>query len=460
MNNGACSVQGSLPVCSCSQYFTGQYCETRLLQVLSSLPSLAVGDQSDRLYILTEIGHTYDITVHVIADSAIDVSPSPMVSIDPVTGSGNFALRSSHSGVYSIRYSVYSQGRSVALSTYKQYFIVYDFSNALSSAGFYETEGVLKSPGCCSLNLLNSFCQHWTQSISSPCWVGMDANNTIKTGGISFVHSGGLSLPLSLIGVSINPSSLRMSPNTDEVYCTNCTNSSGTCLSSDAKNSDSAILARDGALFRTFLNQALSLLPSDITLTYNGATINRDLAMYDFMSDLISDSDHDISNQCQGLQVNSPTYILRSNSRISASVNGETMDYDVNEVTCFSLALCSLPFSPLTASLPATGSNLLVSSLSGFRYYSNWDWSLLIRSVYLSSNGAINNNDLLFNNLSLWSGSEWITSYPSSFNDVGLFVTAGHTSRGDTDDLIIAFNVTGHVSFSLQRQNVCTPMHE
>lgn len=459
MNNGACSVQDSLPVCSCPQYFTGQYCETRLLQFLSSLPSLAVGAQSDRLYILTEIGHTDDITVHVIADSTINVSPSPMVSIDPGTGSGNFALRGSSAGAYSIRYSVYSQWSSVALSTYEQYFIVYDYSDSLSSTGLYETGGVLKSPGCCSLNLSDSFCQYWTQSISSSCSVGMDANNTIKTNGISFMHSGGLSLPLSLIGVSISPSSLSMTPNTDEVYCTNCTNSSGTCVSSDAKNSDSAILARDGALFRTFLNQAPSLLPSGITLMPTDAAISRNLAMYDFMSDLISDSDH-ISDHCQGLQVNSPTYVLRSNSRISARVNGETMNYNVNDITCFSLALCSLPFSPLTVSLPATGSNALISSLSGFRYYSNWDWSLSIGSVYLSSNGAINNNDLFFNSLRLWSGSDWITNYSSSFNDVGLFVTAGHTSRGDTYDLIVTSNFTGHVSFSLQRQNVCTIMHD
>ena len=377
------------------------------------------------------------------------MTPQSVININSSTGRSWFSLRSSSEGIYSIKYLIYSQER-LATPTLQQYLVVYgDTSNI--SREFFNDEWVLKSPGCCTSNL-TGLCHSQDLSLSSSCSL-VTGSGSIKTRGISFIHSRGLSLPLSIIGASVSPSSLTLSPlvSEDSLTCNNCSHDSSSCINGTVKPADSAMLANNDTLLKTFLRQVRTLVPSEVTLTPSEGSNQRNRFISDFMSDLISEND----DECPGLHVTSPSYLLKSNSSLRVNVNGESFSYHGDQFVCFSLPLCSVPFpefSPLTVSVPVEGSNALTSSLSGFRYYLNRAWSLLVKAVDLSMYGAISNINIV-NGLRLWNGNEWV-SMSLPVHQVQLSLAAGH-STSEENDLNVRTNFTGQVSLSLQENNVC-----
>ena len=454
LNGGFCLGHGNgQPRCICSRYFNGRFCETWVL-FTPSLPSLSLGIQSDVLTIFTAHSNS-EIIINVITDDSIQVWPQRSLVIPPNQESIMFKLTGYSKGIHQLAYEVISKHRFSEIK--HDFVIVYDTPTSTYFENSTSSEGVLV-PGCCaeSSRLHLDYCTSSYQEImfSSSCsWTSSEDKSWLQSKGIVFVHSGGISLPLSIVGVdaSLLSKSVNIAPLTNNRdICGNCptsSNLSDTCVNWDLSTEDAVMMAQFQSLLRTFLHIVDPIIPSQVSISQ---TANSDISgdLFNYLASLKRMSDISTIAGCEQIQSdsNSLGYVLKVNADIDVNVNNESISYRPSNISkmepfCFALDLCRTPQSPLYISVPSEAGNLL-TSLSAIQPYINAGWIFDIHSTFLSSYGIYRHGDEWF-----WDGSNRaVVTLPQY--DTGLSVSASIVQFNGLSAVRIKFS--GIVLTSLQ----------
>lgn len=418
-----------------------------------SLPQLAVGQQSESLY-LTIASSMYEAIIVITADSSVDISPQWSLTIPSNTQSVSFNITGNSIGTYQVKYTVYSKDNYA--ETEDGFVVIYE-SNTTSD--YFEANdlpwGILDS-GCCRNNLsTRDFCPTSVQdiSVSSSCSL-WSSNNWIRSGGIVFLHSGELDLPLSLLGINSNfdRSSLSVSPLPDSMAAQSCSwcSSDGTdCTNWNMTTNDAQFMAKYHSLLRTFLYSIRSLLPVEASISQVGDTSRNSFSLYNFLASLVSRKDaHKISG-CENVQndIDSPTYVLRSNANLMINVSGSSIVHggESSDPLCFVLELCRAPQNVLDISLPKTFGQLISTLLVNESLLPE-SWNIDVVAAKMSVYGVDDNRDLWF-----WNGSErqLITLPP---HNAGISVESGYSSSKEYIRASVDF--VGSIDISLQSRDV------
>ena len=421
-----------------------------------SLPSLSLGVQSDVLTIFTARSDS-EIIISVITDDSIQVWPQRSLVIPPNQESIMFKLTGYSKGIHQVAYEVLSKNRFREIKP--DFVIVYDTPTSTYFENSNSSEGVLV-PGCCaeSSRLHLDYCTSSFQEImfSSSCsWTSSEDKSWLQSKGITFVHSGGISLPLSIIGVdaSLSSRSLNIASLVDNRdICGNCptsSNLSDTCINWDLSTDDAVMMAQFQSLLRTFLRNIDPIIPSQVSISQ---TANSDISgdLFNYLASLKRMSDISTIEGCEQIQSdsNSLGYVLKVNADIDVNINNDSLSYRTSntskiEPLCFALDLCRTPQSPLYISVPSEAGNLL-TSLSSIQQYINAGWSFDFHSIFLSSYGINSHADEWF-----WDGSNRVVVTLPQF-DTGLSVSGSTVQFNGLSAVRIKFS--GIVLMSLQSE--------
>ena len=444
-NNAFCYLSSNREItCVCQPYFTGQFCETKVLQT-PSLPQLQVGIQSESLALNIASSST-EVTVHIVTDSSIEIWPSNPVVFSPQSTSTTFKVTGSVSGIYSVYYVVNSRDNYLSSSD-ESYITMYDtVSTGYNFDGL--PVGVLR-PGCCTLPVHKSYCPYSVQDLaftsSSPIW---SSDNQLLTQGITFVTSNNVTLPVSFVGMN---STLTYNTITMKPISTN-DNEYGQCLTTDEysnctnwniSSNDVYVMAQYNSLIRSFLYHINDLIPSNITISQIRNSLSSNYDRFNFITTLSKFSKVRDIEGCTSIESDPDNlaYVIRSNADLAISVYNESLSYSSSNMICIALDICTLPQSTIYISLPKDASSLL-SSLSYFQPYATSGWVFDILSASMSSYGINYNHDL-----SMWNGED-IIQIDLPPHDVSVSVESHHMQLNGF--LRVETNFAGKIDMSLQ----------
>ena len=398
---GSCSLSNdkTQAICLCDEYYSGDYCESRILHT-PELPILSENEESPWLYLYTQ---TYEsIMITIIADSSIDILPSRELCYTKNDSNVSFTIRPQKEGFFTLEYEITSTTQENFQEPESSFLIVhptnptgnYFVDNGLS-------EGII-APGCCTIDtgLHETYCsisgQHVTLS-SSCLW---EDNSNFKSDGITFVHTGGVHLPLSIIGIETSLStnvSLSADSSSSCGQCSTQNDEVDGCYRWDIQPSDVVEMLQYQSLFRTFLSSFEPFLPSGITfddsvIEYSGDASVSYYSPYNFYSMIVSPKILSTLQGCENVYGVSEEsmYVIRVDSDINVNVGNENVKYSHNKQwkpVCFAVGLCKLPQSPLYIAIPPSAQDLL-TALSPFESYISANWKFDIYSVSLSSYGV------------------------------------------------------------------------
>ena len=421
-NGGICTNLANGVSCDCPDYFTGELCEIQEL-ITPTLPILDVFVQSQLLYINTTTTHTNTITITLIISGNVDFSPSNELQIVPGEKSVAFHMTPLQSGSFVLEYDV--QTTSTLAKPDNDYLIVYPRNNT----NYFASNGLddVIAPGCCSRNTSFdlSYCKGTNRqvSLSSSCGWGSSSETTFRTEGLTFIHSGGVALPLSIISLdaTLSSSILDLAPADSGSSCRSCVDmvlGNETCYDWDLNIEDTKDMIQSGSLLRTLIHRMSGLLPTTVSITNaidfhsepNGyMAILTDAATLRSLPGCGS-----LSKSLDGLM-----YAVRSHSDITVNVNGDHISYSNNldrNPFCFAVSICHLPQSPLHISLPNQANNDF-TKLSAFTTYLEADWSITVSSTSLSYYGFDAFDEEWF-----WNGTHLI-SLNVPYYDVSLWMS-------------------------------------
>ena len=444
-NGGTCFVTNdNSPSCHCNLDTTGQYCETVVIKT-PVLSTVKINTQTETLYINASTNQ--NITVIVVCDSSIVVSPHNRLLITRKLKSAKFKLTPHAEGVFIIKYIIetkenYQQPENnilLVISNLDSFSSVYFSSNNLKN-------GILE-PGCCQkiTTFKQNYCISTLQNVflSSSCmWYD---NTMFKTKGITFIHSDDLMLPVSIAGVnaSLSSQNLDISINNDNLNCGQCPHDSthtDQCFNWDLDVSDTLAMVVSHSLFKTFLNNVLHILPVgiNIELLSNG---NKEIPLqyHDFLAILKTAYEVQGIQGCEllSLKPSGLYYIVQVNADLKVKVKGQQLLYQYHVQSrpiCFALDICQGQFASLHISLTERAGNVLTDlyPISQFRIAG---WNVHFTTCTLSSLGL----DLISNE-SFWNGSQ------SVHLDIPLYDTEiSFTASGKliNNNLTVAVSFTG-----------------
>ena len=443
-NGGTCFVTNdNSPSCYCNFDFTGQYCEIVVIKT-PELPAVKINSQTETLYINASTNQ--NITIIVVCDSSIVVSPYNRLLITSRSKSVGFKLTPHAEGVFIITYVIETKGN------YQQpeNNILLAISNSDYSSSVYfssnNLENGIMEPGCCQkiTTFKQNYCISTLQNVflSSSCiWYD---STIFKTKGLTFIHNDDLMLPVSIAGVnaSLSSQNLDISINNDNLNCGQCHHDSrhtDQCFNWDLNVSDTHSMVVSHSLFTTFLNKVHHILPVglNIELFSNG---NKEIPLqyYDFLAMIKTAYEVQDIQGCEllPLKPSGLYYIVRVNADLKLRVKGQQLVYQYHVQSrpiCFALDICQGQLASLHISLTERAGNVL-TDLYPISQFKIAGWNIHFITCTLSSLGL----DLI-NNEVFWNGSQ------SVLLDVPLYDTELSFTASGT---LINHNLTVGVSFS------------
>ena len=434
-NNGFCLPSFNGVTCECGQYFSGKYCENTLL-VTPRLPILMEGQVSEEFFIHSNLKESIDITI--VADSSIEILPNRMIHFYQPNTSVSFKLKPMAEGFYEIKYFISPATTDNFETPEASYLIVQAASDA---PNYFEMNNITNSllrPGCCMIetDFHSLYCTRGGEEItlSSSCsW-----QEQYKTNGITFISSGGVDLPISIVGFESIPT-LQTLP-TDQT-CKECESRSSNCLNWNVSPIDIVEMLKQQSLLRTFLSSIQHLVPPsirfDISVPIMGYMTSQPFSYYASLVNAQALSDvsgcEQLSFETSGL-----LYAIRSEHGFDAYVNGQQILFKNEhsaEVLCFAIELCRIPQSPLMVSVPASVKES-VRNLTSIKRHIPDDWLVDVQSVILSSYGVYSS----FGEERFWNGSAMVDMEILTY-DVGmsLFASSGEHQFPNIPRLIHSF---------------------
>ena len=399
----------------CGLYSTGLYCETTLLLV-PDIPILMVNQESETFSLYTQ-SHSY-ITISITTDSSIEVYPSNTIDLSPWDTEVHFSLMPTVEGFFEIEYYV------LGITTEKfelpviTHLIVEDTSITSSIFDDYNITDSVLFPGCCvtSEPVQSTYCTVPGQEmrLSSSCgW-----RDGYATNGITFLHSGDIALPISIISSDTFSSATST--------CDECEyDRSETCLSSSATPSDIVDMLKQKSLLNTFLYNIKQVLPSSVTIG-SSDTLDTNYATADefsYTASITSPENLAWIDSCENLGIESDNlvYAIRTNSGMNMYSNDQRFTtVDFTENVCFAVDPCRLPQSPLFMSIPQSIKNSAIQTIHS-SYGLSDDTVQDVSSLSLSSFGV-----LPFPGVErFWNGSSMVNFETSKTFDIGVGLTAG-----------------------------------
>lgn len=357
------------------------------------LPILNVFEQSENLFI--NITTTTTISVTITANPDVQFVPSNVLEITPQNGYVSFYVLPLSSNIFTMEYDIVSSSDNFQKPE-DDYLVVY--SDATSN--YFELNGLepgVVGPGCCSRDTFfrNSYCAATNREVlvSSSCgWDNTD-EAIYRTKGLSLIHSGGISLPLSLstLNANLSSSGLDISVSNEADACSQCTDNvtEGTCYDWDLTITDTREMVQSESLLNTLISSMASGLPGNLTV----ATTQRSkrLQAYDHTAALMDASYLYELSGCENLPQPQEglMYAVRSHTNLNIGIDADrvALENDPNwKPMCFAVSLCELPQTPLYISLPIETRDV-ISGFQFFQPYVQAGWTITSRSTGLSSYG-------------------------------------------------------------------------
>ena len=401
--------------CVCGPYSTGLYCETTLL-VAPDIPILMVNQESETFSLFTQ-SHNY-ITISITTDPSIEVYPSNTIDLSPWDTEVHFSLKPTVEGFFEIEFFVFGITTEQFELPVITHLIVEDTSVTVSILDDYNITDSVLLPGCCvtSEPVQSTYCTAPGQEmrLSSSCgW-----RDGYATNGITFLHSGDIALPISIIGSDTFSSSTST--------CDQCEyDRSETCLSSSATPTDVIEMLKQKSLLNTFLYNIKQVLPSSVTIDSSG-TLDANYATadeYSYAASITSPETLAWIDSCENLGIGADdlVYAIRTNSGMSIYIRDQrfTTD-DFTESVCFAIDPCRLPQSPLFMSIPQSIKDSVIQTIHSSYGLPN-DIVQDVSSLSLSSFGVLS-----FPGVDrFWNGSSMVNFETSKTFDIGVGLTAG-----------------------------------
>lgn len=310
-------------------------------------------------------------------------------------------------------------------------------------------------PGCCfkQTDFHSSHCFATDQivSLSSTCSFTEDAT-TLKTLGVVFVHSGEVVLPLSIAGLNSDFSSDHFEP-FDKILFDNTAPTCGTC-STDDLCQNSAIhtynMLAGHSLATTFFAQIKSIIPSSIIIAVPDTSPppHPTYYPYSFHASLVAPSFLHTYKGCEQLEdvfYSGVVYMFRGDSKLSISVNGESVAHDSSEPVCAAINLCD-PSAPVVHFSVSHSLLQQLLALSVLEAWANAGWVFRFYRLSLSAHGlAYTSSENEF-----WNGTHLVNSGTPLYTVEIKLITAGHLSSNSTE---VDINFIGSL-YILLRSNV------
>ncbi len=427
-------------MCSCGDYHSGYYCEKTIL-VTPDIPILMEDEESDPLYIFTELNKRIEITI--IVDSSVEVLPDTKISFLPSDASISFILKPSIKGYFEINYLVSNVTADSQIDLPEtKYFVVGGEDTSRTIFDEYNITDNVLLPGCCqhTEDIHSSFCLGAGQEISLSSSCGWE--DEYKTNGITFLHSGNISLPISIVGID-SIWSRRESPAGQT--CERCDNDgSSMCINRAITTNDISEMIQQQSLIKTFLSNIQQILPSNVLLLSHGNNVDYESAEnYSYYASFTNSESLRNYYGCENLRIDSDEllYVIRTNSKISGNVFGfEFETNDITETVCFAIDTCRLPQSSLYISIPNSVQDSAKSWLSTSYSIPN-DVITDVKSLYVSSNGVNPSSDVK----NFWNGSAMI-GVQTPYYDYGLDILASVVDQR-ISDVTPRFNLSFNGSF-------------
>ena len=365
-NNGNCSTgNNGNAMCWCGPYYSGQYCEKTII-ITPDFPILLENEESDPLYIYIKPNNQIEITI--IVDSSVEVLPDTKITYWPSYTKVSFTLRPTIKGYFKIDYLFSNITTDQIELPETKYFVVEGEATTRSLFDDYNITDSVLLPGCCwhDEGFHSSYCLRSGQEIKLSSTCGWE--DGYKTNGITFLQSENVSLPISIVGID-SIQSRRTSPSGST--CEQCEyDRTSTCINRNITTADITEMIKQQSLLKTFLSNVQQLLPSQFNLTSDDAKVEyRNAQNYSYYSSFSSSESLNSYYGCENLKIDSDEllYVIRTNSKISATINGDNIETDgVSETICFVIDPCRLPQSPLYMSVPDSVQDSVIQLFATF----------------------------------------------------------------------------------------------
>ena len=387
-NGGQCIAMSQLRVesCDCSEtLLVGQYCQLSTLRT-PTINILMEGQSSDNILLQTQPGESIKIVVSSNSEFVQINRNKAQVSLKlpKETGRGTFSVLPQQKGLYSLSYSMKSSSLSVMPEDSPILVLPHNASDHTRNNYFTSQHldpGKLAA-GCCQYdyNLPMSVCPSDLTLKSSCMWMNSPVPGiSASTGGIVFMTSNDIELPLSIAGIQLLLSAksssasgiVEIGSNVDLQSCNaQCQpsnrESAQTCLITDRSvhfdEYDMQDMLEQNSLVSTFLEKISLLLPSWLHIQVLSGLDDKKYAPYDFKAYFGFQDNLQNLKGCDSVVPTSATamYALRTDATLQITI--EHIQFSVivsaSNSLCFVVDICdpvkpslSAPFPPELATI-------------------------------------------------------------------------------------------------------------
>ena len=302
-----------------------------------------------------------------------------------------FYLESSDSNFIRLKFVAINEGEQKATTIDDKVTIVSD-ENAVGS---YFTSGSNNTliEGCCYRNfdLTTRFCTgRPRQSIlfTSTCpWTSQD--NEYMSDGIIFVSIGTQSLPVSIIGLSMQLSDEGLTtdftrPGLSCPPCADCTSAS------PQRMEDVRDMVKRLSMINTFLSAMGPVLPQHLTIEADGESNKNYYSTGDYLAKIVPEYELSSLLECPNIPIDTANtdlyYVITTSSGLKFAYNNDKQSYaSSSETVCFAYPLCSSDRT-LYVSVPSLLGKQ-IQNLTVFSQLRQNNWKFNIKSIKTSRYG-------------------------------------------------------------------------
>ena len=415
------------------------------------MPSFPILEADNQPYLLS-IGANPELGlgVQLLGTQGLLFTP-PTVWIYPTDKSAPFTVQVVSGGIHTVIFNLV--GPSANDFEIPDPVVILAFEGAESS-DFTDLDSNIDqlAPGCCSPGGQVYQCPGSLAMLSFPSvcyWVTKDPDTHV-TGGIVFVSSSDISLPLSIAGLELNlpeEGGVGTSLPTKNQLCSECFIGSENCYYHQFNVDDIAYLLKERALGRTFLNHSSILMPEWLTVSLQplSSLTTEAFASYDYINSLVVGNQVSFVSGCGNIQVLSEEglyIILRYRGNVTVTFDNITYLYSPSEddlALCIAIDVCQGSTAPVHISIP-TGSQDTIREFPQFQEFVNEGWQFEFYEALVSTNGIT--METYSNPWLYWNGrdSDFNVTLPNFDLRMESSVTATFFT---TDSMWITFSFSG-----------------
>ena len=428
--------------CDCTTLFDGSECQVGLVGV-PPIPVLTLGEPPVTLTVQGSTNEGILELFLLILNNPFNTAlifqlDDNILAVTPASGSSTtFTMVAEQQGLFRFRYLPSGSATESTIYNVFEESIVTVLGNRRPASRpeyAYFTRGGLDrgqlGVGCCHYNyqLAGSICSSSLQFISSCSWLGGQTTSGALTGGVVFVKTSDINLPLSIAGAQINSFGSKFDFNVPVnqggrtptcsqcTQCSNCqTGNTSVCYELDRDvlfdEYDISDMLRERSLFDTFLTQTSSLLPSWLSASITSPTTT--YSQYDYHASILQAVDAKSQPGCNQLSLENSglLYVLKTRNSLRLNIAGQIENLNPAEISplCFAVDVCSGSESTLEVVLKDKFS---LSSVNYFSTLSGLDWSFDPYTVSFTDLGVTTAiSDPMF-----WNGEAFIVAKLPSYD--------------------------------------------